>query len=312
MHVRNYLRRRDDSRAKIICPIMQRCELRILNDPERPTYTRSNSKTIIDFLFSRIPASMWLIHINRTSHRMISSEIKRKVKKATRVISAITIPVEGFEESLHKYIEQGMPLHMTLVATLRDLCGTSRRFKPIPQLHPYDTQRETNPMQFFRTFKAFKRVSGPLNKPTQERWQRFLTSTFTQGEPIQTIPPGSQIYIPSTEAIAEAVKMMNPSKAPGPDGVSAHHLKQLAPELIQEIFISWAQARCIPPESNSSEIIPIHKSGDPLDPSNYRPISLINNIVKLYELTILRAIENRNEIIAATQYGAIRGRSSIL
>ena len=105
---------------------------------------------------------------------------------------------------------------------------------------------------------------------------------------------------------------MSPSKAPGPDGVSAYHLKQLNPELIQEIFISWAEARTIPQESNSSEIVPIFKSGDPKDPSNYRPISLINTIVKLYELTILRAMTNRNEIISATQYGAIRGRSSLL
>ena len=80
MHVKGYLAPRDDARAKIINPIMQRCQLRNLNDPERPTYTRSNSQTIIDFLFSRVPASMWLIYINRTSHRMISSDIKRKMK----------------------------------------------------------------------------------------------------------------------------------------------------------------------------------------------------------------------------------------
>ena len=68
----------------------------------------------------------------------------------------------------------------------------------------------------------------------------------------------------------------------------------------------------IPATSNASEIVPIYKSGDSSDPANYRPISLINTIVKLYELTILHAIENRQEIIAATQYGAMRGRSALL
>ena len=105
---------------------------------------------------------------------------------------------------------------------------------------------------------------------------------------------------------------MSPCKAPGPDGISAYHLKQLSPLLIQEIFIGWAQERMIPNVSNASEIVPIHKSGDPTDPTNYRPISLINTIVKLYELTILHAIENRHEIIAATQYGAMRGSSALL
>ena len=139
-----------------------------------------------------------------------------------------------------------------------------------------------------------------MNNPTQEKWKRFLVSNFTQGEPIREIPRGQQIFVPSIEAISEAVSKMSPSRAPGPDGISAYHLKQLNPQFIQEIFISWAERREIPKESNSSEIVPIFKSGDPTDPSNYRPISLINTLVKLYELTILRAIPDREQIIAAT------------
>ena len=106
--------------------------------------------------------------------------------------------------------------------------------------------------------------------------------------------------MPSTDAISEAVSKMSPSRAPGPDGISAYHLKQLDPQLIQEIFISWVEQREIPKESNSSEIVPIFKSDDPTDPSNYRPISLINTLVKLFELTILRAIPDRDQIIAAS------------
>ena len=155
-------------------------------------------------------------------------------------------------------------------------------------------------MQFFRSYKALKRVNGPLDKPTQERWHRFLISTFAQGEPLNQVPRGAQIFVPSIEAISTAVATMSPSKAPGPDGISAYHLKQLAPELLQEIFISWAEQRSIPKESNSSEIVPIFKSDDAQDPSNYRPISLINTLVKLYELTILHAIKDRNQFITAT------------
>ena len=121
MHVRGYMAPRDDARAKVISPIMQRCQLKILNDHEQPTFTRSNAKTIIDYLYSRIPATMWLIQINRTSHRLISSDVKRKLKKASKVIRCVNIPLEGFEESLFKYIEEGKTPHMTLVATLRDL-----------------------------------------------------------------------------------------------------------------------------------------------------------------------------------------------
>ena len=39
--------------------------------------------------------SMWLIDINRTSHRMISADIKRKLKATTKIIRC-TIPYEKF------------------------------------------------------------------------------------------------------------------------------------------------------------------------------------------------------------------------
>ena len=32
-----------------------------------------------------------------------------------------------------------------------------------------------------------------------------------------------------------------------------------------------------------ANVIPIHKKGEKLDPNNYRPISLLSNISKLYE-----------------------------
>ena len=46
--------------------------------------------------------------------------------------------------------------------------------------------------------------------------------------------------------------------------------------------------------------MPIFKSGDAKDPANYRPIALINTLIKLYELTILQAIGDRNQITSVT------------
>ena len=131
MHSRGYLASRDDARARIIRPTMQRYNLNLINDRELPTYKRSNSKTIIDYLFSKIPVSMWLIHINHTSHMMISADIKRKLKASTKII-ACTIPYELFARSIEYYIQEGNSLHFTLANALRNACGTSRRLRPIP------------------------------------------------------------------------------------------------------------------------------------------------------------------------------------
>ena len=86
---------------------------------------------------------------------------------------------------------------------------------------------------------------------------------------------------------------MSEAKACGPDGISAYHLRRIPPETLQEVIQDWITNREIPQESNASEIVPIHKAGDTSNPGNYRPIALINTVIKLYELTILRNIENR-------------------
>ena len=64
---------------------------------------------IIDYLFSKVPASTWLINTNQTSHRMISVDVKRKLKASTRIICC-TIPHDPFENSHKEHIEEGKTL----------------------------------------------------------------------------------------------------------------------------------------------------------------------------------------------------------
>ena len=55
-----------------------------------------------------------------------------------------------------------------------------------------------------------------------------------------------------------------------------------------------------------AEIIPIYKKGKPTDLSNYRPISLLPTISKIFELIIhihLQEYLNRNNLLAEQQYG---------
>ena len=85
-----------------------------------------------------------------------------------------------------------------------------------------------------------------------------------------------------------------------------------AKEIILDLLHDIWTLEIIPTESKLARVVTIYKKGNPDLPANYRPISLINTVVKLYELTILKAITNRNEIISATQFGAMKGRSSLL
>lgn len=62
-----------------------------------------------------------------------------------------------------------------------------------------------------------------------------------------------------------------------------------------------------------SFVTPIFKSGDKSNIKNYRPISILNHIAKLFELLILRYIQpSVNSTVIDEQYGSKPGRCATM
>lgn len=93
------------------------------------------------------------------------------------------------------------------------------------------------------------------------------------------------------------------------DIISAKLLKMnsdiLAPKLAK-ILNSYLVIGVFPNELKCARVVPIFKSGDPTQCSNYRPISLLNSIAKIYEMLIFDRLQNfikRKNIINKNQFG---------
>ena len=72
----------------------------------------------------------------------------------------------------------------------------------------------------------------------------------------------------------------------GLDIISAHMLKEIASSktpMITVIFNMPLSTSIFPDSWKSSLIVPVPMPGDPLNPSNYRPISLVPIVSKLLE-----------------------------
>ena len=82
---------------------------------------------------------------------------------------------------------------------------------------------------------------------------------------------------------------MRQGKAPGKDGVNAEMLRAgkvaLVPDLVR-LFNECIKRRTCPSALAEASTILLPKSGDPHDIGNYRPISLLSNILKLFTRTI--------------------------
>ena len=112
----------------------------------------------------------------------------------------------------------------------------------------------------------------------------------------------------------EIIKIINnmKNKAGGIDKISMQVLKKISPYIaapLEHIFNRCLQNSEWPSALKEAEIIPIHKSGDKSNPNNYRPISLISNIAKIFEKIIhsnLIKFLLKNKVISTWQFGFLK------
>lgn len=101
-----------------------------------------------------------------------------------------------------------------------------------------------------------------------------------------------------TSEVKKAIETQKDDKAPGPDGISNEMLKQSKDVMIPvltDIFNDIISTEIIPHQWLESNIILLYKKGDKYDIANYRPISLMSNLYKIFSKIILKRIEGTLE-----------------
>lgn len=95
--------------------------------------------------------------------------------------------------------------------------------------------------------------------------------------------------------VREIIKRLPPAKAPGPDGITNTALKYLPPLAITtlcNIFTSCLRLSYFPKVWKIASIIMIPKPQKIHNiPSNYRPISLLSTLSKVFERIILQTLQ---------------------
>jgi len=133
------------------------------------------------------------------------------------------------------------------------------------------------------------------------------TSNLQQSEPdIQ-----SSIFLNPVddEEITKAINQLKAKGSSGTDGISNALLKKhykIFIKPLKYIVNLIFKSGVVPKHFKISVVVPIYKSGDKLLTENYRPISLINNISKIFEKCLKTRIYNFievNKVISNKQYG---------
>jgi len=146
-----------------------------------------------------------------------------------------------------------------------------------------------------------------------------FASVFTKiNTPSDQIPSLSRSYPDITPLLIEAsgvrslLQNLDPSKAQGPDVISARFLKETSEDIapiLTLIFNAYLYQGKLPTDAF---VVPVFKKVSCTEPSNYRPISLTCICCKVFEHIIVSSISghaNTYNIICTEQHGFCKQHS---
>lgn len=176
--------------------------------------------------------------------------------------------------------------------------------------------RQTVAFKTMKYLNQSEKESASINTITLEQWKQHYKSLWYDANIIEENKRNehnTMIDLITLEELQKALKDMKNRKACGPDGINAELLKYggllLQFRLLHLYNICWRDCR-IPDEWGVSEVISLFKKGDRGNCENYRGISLLNIIYKIYVKIINNRIKTISEVLLKEEQSGFRkGRS---
>jgi len=111
------------------------------------------------------------------------------------------------------------------------------------------------------------------------------------------------------DEVLKALNQVNPHKAMGYDLVPPGALKIAADEIAASLTLIYNQAieqGVWPEDWKRGEWTPVHKKDDPLNKINYRPVTILTSVDKIFEQLLCKQLKNLSEKIFDTFMSAYR------
>ena len=148
----------------------------------------------------------------------------------------------------------------------------------------------------------------------EKQWKEAGEPEGLSAAPVLNTPPTISEATISMEEVRTAIKQTKSGKRGGKDQIPSEFFKALTGKGLEALLALFRQCfdtQSSPAQWNIAQVVAIFKKGDADDPSNYRPISLLQTCYKLYARIIAnRLSEGLGDHIRELQYGFRRGRST--
>lgn len=131
-------------------------------------------------------------------------------------------------------------------------------------------------------------------RPTPATYLAYLQASSRTDTSIK--PSNFELDVEFESTLAQAIMEMATGRAAGPDGITARVLKVDPVSTANSLCAIWrAVGRlCYVPKALSlGRVTPVFKKGDPLDPSNYRPICVLNVMRRAMSAAVDRRVRRK-------------------
>ena len=119
---------------------------------------------------------------------------------------------------------------------------------------------------------------------------------------------------PTKEEIRKTIRKFKNNQAPGPDEIPMDFYKILEEEALTDtvdLFKEWWEKEWVPDAIMEARVVMIFKKGDSTKFENYRPISLLNSMYKIFTATLVSRIQaGVDHVLQDTQFGFRKGKSA--
>ena len=170
----------------------------------------------------------------------------------------------------------------------------------------------TNSKEMSEEFNAFfSTVGSKISKSIKK-----IDQSADHYLPKDSVTPILKIDDVGPVLICDIIKSLQNKKSCDIDGISTSLLKFLNTTIstpLALIFNLSIKQGNFPTKLKSSRVVPIFKSGNPLLCDNYRPISLVSSIAKIFEKIVATQLTNHlelNKLINKHQFGFQKGLST--
>lgn len=158
-------------------------------------------------------------------------------------------------------------------------------------------------------------IANTFNRYFQSVFTR--TSASAQNKTVLDSALSMSELVITHDGILNLLLQIDVKKRSGPDDLSNAFLRRYAEQItpfLHAIFVSSLQTATLPTDWLRARVLPIHKGGNKLLVTNYRPISLTSSCCKLMEHIVNKAITTYledNNLLYSKQHGFRKGLSTI-